>query len=220
LREARVVLRSLKAEARVEVRQRERRFRFHASILAEHPGRLYVETSGFGLSAAVLSVAGEKALVYLPSRGRAYHADPEKILGRLLGIEQSSREWVDFLLGGLPPYEEPVVSAQDIGEETVLGLGKSDPRLFLTFDRETSWLRSFRESSPRNRTLSFGDPRETPAGNFPSELRIEAPGDRSVFLRFEKVVVNAKVTPELLRIELPVGLEPSPMGDAELLLGE
>lgn len=219
LEEARGRLKTLKAEARVEVRRKERRFRFHASILAGHPSRLYAETSGFGLAAAAVSADDEGVLAYLPSRGKAYRGDGGEVLAALLGVEQPTREWVGLLLGNLPPHADPVIRFENVGRNAILTLGNREPRVILTFDRKTSWLTSFEERSPIVRTVFFGEPIRTPAGAYPSEIRIVT-RKASVDLRFEKVTADPVIAPNLFRIDLPPTVEPRPLGGAELLKGE
>lgn len=219
LREARVHLKSLKGEARVEIRRKGRRFKFHASILAEHPDRLYAEVTGVGMTSAAVSVVDGKALVYLPSRGEAYEGDPDDILEKLLGISQPARAWVGTLLGELPPYDEPILTAKNVGSRMRMTLGKRKPKIKLTFDRRTSWLQIFQEFSGPRRTFTFGKPIGTAAGDYPSMVRVEVSKRRSVTFRFKKVIPNAKILPKFFGIDLPPGVEPKPLRNAELLLG-
>jgi hypothetical protein len=219
LNEARPTLKTVRAEARVEVRKKERHFRFHVSILAEYPSRFFAETSGFGLVAAVVSADEEGVLAFLPSRAEAYRGESAEILGALLGIELPTRDWVSLLLGNLPPHSDKLIRFEDVGGKAVLTLGNQIPRVIMKFDRKTSWLESFEEKFPNTRMITFGEPVETTAGPFPSEIKIETE-KASVDLRFHKVTANPTLPPELFRIELPAKLQPQLLRGAELLKGE
>ncbi|MFH1262138.1 MAG: hypothetical protein V1495_01665 [Pseudomonadota bacterium] len=216
VREARATIQTLKAEARVEVRRKERRFRFETSMLVAFPGHLYAEVNGIGLVGAVVSADEESVLAYLPTRNKAYRSNGSEILGRLFGIEQSTREWVSLLLGEPPPFRGRVISFVDVGKESVLELGDKIPRVTLRFDRATSWLRSYEETSPIRRKIIYGKPIETTAGSYPSEIRIETE-QASVEFRFSKVSANVRILPELFRIDLPVKVVPAPIDGGEIL---
>jgi hypothetical protein len=216
VREARAHIQTLKAEARVEVRRKERRFRFETSILAAFPGHLYAEANGIGLVGAIVSADEEAVLAYLPTRNKAYRGVGSEILGRLLGVQQSTREWVSLLLGEPPPFHGRVISFVDVGKESVLELGDKIPQVTLHFDRATSWLRSYEETSPIRRKIVYGNPIETTSGSYPSEIRIETE-NASVDFRFSKVSANVRILPELFRIELPAKIVPQPIDGGEIL---
>lgn len=198
----RAVMQTLRAKARVEVRQGHRRFRIHTSLIAQFPDKMFVEADGLGIPACVALIEGDGMTIYMPSKQVAYRGDAREGMRYLLGVSLSGNEWRKLVLGYLPDYPSEVRNFQTRKKEIVLWLGSERSPTILTVDAQTGWLRSFVREDREKREIYFGSPLSTMAGDYPSKLKIVT-DQGLVELDFENVVANPKISPDLFRMDLP-----------------
>ena len=213
VRLGRADLKTLKAEARAELTRGKRVVRFHVSVLAAEPDRLFVETSGFGLPASLVSVRGAHVEVYVPSRGEFYRGEDENSLTNLLGIPLRPRLWVELLLGRFPDLSGPAGSVLRRGDQWVVETGQGLSPKRLKIDAGKSWLVSAIDPTPEVSEIRFGKPMATASGRYPSEITVTAPGVGHLRLRFSSVVSNPAISEEDFSLTPPQGLLPRSIAD-------
>ncbi len=211
----RAEFRTLRAEAKVEVKRGFRRAKFHASILAAAPDKLYIEASGFGFPAALLSVDGNFTRVYLPSEQRAYESKDSNAVGALLGVPLASQEWINLLLGRVPKHADKMERSSTAKGQLFITVTDSDQSGVLTLDRSSGKLLSYEEKSPRSLRYTFEDSIDTVAGRYASHVRVVSES-LAVDIHFKEVSANPSIEARLFKIDLPPGIEPLALRNVEL----
>jgi hypothetical protein len=215
-REARAVLRTMRAEARVEYRSKGRRIRFQAWILAEHPDRFFMEAGGFGISASLVSAVSGDMQVFIPAKSRYFRGPTADGLKALFGLNLSDTDWVELLLEGMPELGR-VVKTVNAGKYRKITAESGARLLELTVDPANGWLNSIEYRNGPPLTVKFGKPMETSSGSYPSTVRFSTP-EGSLTLEFQKVEPNPELKPELFQLSVPTGTESFPLGSARDLI--
>jgi hypothetical protein len=217
--EARANLRTVRAEARAEYRKGGRRFKFHASILAAHPDRLFLEAGGFGFSATQLLAEGDSVRVFTPARNLDLSGDAKTALAHLFGVRLSTKEWIGFLLGQIPYPPDRIESFSRRGDRWTLRAHYGPDLLRLSGEERTGWVTSIENDRDKREGIYFGSPITTPAGAYPSTIRVT--GARgSLELRFDRVDPNLTITDRSFTLDVPPGVPKRSLENSDLVIGQ
>ena len=216
VRLGRAELKTLRAEARAELRHGGRKIRFLANLLVAYPDKIFVEASGFGFPASLMAANSKDVSLYIPIKSVAYRDEGGNGVERLLGLNISVQEWVSILLGQLPKEFQSPESVQKQKNRWVVTSVSGSQRSVFTIHGASAWLLSMEQQHSPYLKITYGNPMETVAGKYPSSVRI-ADKRGHLRLRFEKVIPNPRIPEKHLALDVPPGIAIQPMAGLELL---
>jgi len=201
--------RSLRALARLDYAGPDGKGNVQEAVLVQRPDRLRLETLTFLGAVLIVTVNDREIIGYHPREGIFVRGPRTKEnLFRYTQIPLELDEMTALLLG-LPPVDTGAPVRQE-GPALVF-LPNKRKQDAVSFEAQapvpTKWER-FNDSGAVELSAQFSDYVSTPAGPFPSRIRIEAQlQKRKLEIRYQEPELNASLPPEMFTQEKPAHAE-------------
>ncbi len=201
--------RSLRALARLDYAGPDGKGNVQEAVLVQRPDRLRLETLTFLGAVLIVTVNDREIIGYHPREGIFVRGPRTKEnLLRYTQIPLELNEMTALLLG-LPPVDTGAPVRQDGPALVFSPNGRKQDAV--SFEAQTpvptQWER-FNDAGAVELIAQFSDYVSTPAGPFPSRIKIEAPlQKRKLEIRYQQPEINASLPPEIFTQEKPAHAE-------------
>ena len=184
---------SLKSKTTLVISTPEKSYNLKAGILVNDQGSMFIETYGFGVPQAYISVVDQKLKIILVSQKEMFTGSSKSSLEKIISIPLAPDSLIDPLLHQIKPVGSTHLDVQK--KEYVLTDSKQN-HFYIDGSH-----RIFKIEMNDGKQIEYGKPLD-PTMNYPQSMKIKWKGN-SIQIFFDDVKINQEISKSLFQIDVP-----------------
>ncbi|MEZ4845664.1 MAG: DUF4292 domain-containing protein [Bdellovibrionota bacterium] len=189
-------IQTLKGKARIEVKTKDKTYRFKAGIMMNKDGYMFVETYGFGIPQGYASLFDDRLTVVFPGDKKMYLGSSSSTLTRLMRINVSFQELFDPILRKIPMEMD---TAKPKVQMTSDGYVVTDTEKTKFYYDANQWLTKVERHA--GFLVEYGQPWNRKM-DYPKSVRLSYEY-QSISITYDDLTVNEPVANEAFQLNIP-----------------
>lgn len=187
---------TLKAKARIEVKTKDKTYRFKAGIMMNKDGYMFVETYGFGIPQGYASLFDDRLTVVFPGDKQMYMGSSSSTLTRLMKVNLAFDELFDPILRKVPMEMEPTKPTPRMVSDGYVVTDSAHTKFYFGPDK---WLNKIERRA--GFLVEYG-PRWNRKMDYPKSVRMSYE-HQSIQITYDELSINEAIANEAYQLNIP-----------------